>query len=59
MGLFGALVGTLIETVTLPVAVVKDAFTMGGVMDGENDTYDCAGTYTAKKLEQIKDEASG
>lgn len=48
MGLFSALVGGAIETIKLPVAVLKDVVTFGNF--GEE-------TYTAKQLEQIKREA--
>lgn len=53
MGLFGALVGTLVEVVKLPVAVVKDVVTMGNVQNIHEDTY------TEQALDKIKDEASG
>ena len=48
MGLFSALVGGAIETIKLPVAVVKDAATLCNFGDG---------SYTAKQLEKIKREA--
>lgn len=51
MSLFGALVRTAVNVVTLPVAVVKDVVTLGGVATGEDKTY------IEKKLEQIKEEA--
>lgn len=50
MGIFGAVVGTLIETVKLPVAVVKDVVTLGGALNEH-------GSYTGEQLEKIKDEA--
>jgi hypothetical protein len=51
MKLFGQLVNTLVNVATLPVAVVKDVFTLGGVATG-ND-----GSYTAEQMQRIKDEA--
>lgn len=53
MSLFGALIGTLVETVTLPIAVAKDVLTLGNVANHLDE--DC---YTKQKLEQIKREAS-
>jgi hypothetical protein len=50
MGLFGKIVKTAINVATLPVAVTKDIFTLGGSSGG-------TGSYTVKKLEQIKEEA--
>lgn len=50
MGLFGKIVATAINVATLPVAVTKDVFTLGGSAGG-------TGSYTVKKLQQIKDEA--
>jgi hypothetical protein len=52
MGLFGALVRTAVNVVTLPVAVAKDVITLGGVAS------DNGRSYTVEKLKQIKDEAS-
>jgi hypothetical protein len=52
MGLFGKLVATAINVATLPVAVVKDVLTLGGVSTkGEFQPY------IVDKLKQIKDEA--
>ena len=51
MSLFGKLVRTTINVVTLPVAVVKDAFTIGGIATEQRKPY------TVQKLQQIKDEA--
>lgn len=50
MGLFGKIVATAINVATLPVAVAKDVVTLGGSAGG-------TGSYTVKKLQQIKDEA--
>jgi hypothetical protein len=53
MSLFGALVRTTINVVTLPVAVAKDAIcVLADAADGKDP-----GTRTAKKIQQIKDEA--
>jgi hypothetical protein len=51
MGLFGALIRTTVNVVTLPVSVVADIVTLGDAGGDE------AGTYTTRKLQQIKDEA--
>jgi hypothetical protein len=54
MGLFGKLVATAINVATLPVAVAKDVITLGNAANaGGSDR----GTFTGKKLQQIKDEA--
>lgn len=50
MGLFGKLVSTAVNVVTLPVAVAKDVVTLGNVGDRK-------GSFTGQKLQQIKDEA--
>lgn len=51
MKLFGQLVRTVVNVAQLPVAVIKDVVTLGGVIS-ENGR-----TYTAKQLEKIKEEA--
>jgi hypothetical protein len=51
MGLFRAIVGVVIETATLPLAVAADIITLGDVGGTE-------GTFTSRKIEKIKDEAS-
>ena len=51
MKLFAQLVRTAVNVVGLPVAVVKDVFTLGGVAT-ENPT-----TYTVEQLQRLKDEA--
>lgn len=51
MGLFGKLVATAVNVATLPVAVVKDVVTLGGVARYPQ------GSYIVEKLEQIKEEA--
>lgn len=50
MGLFGKIVATAVNVATLPVAVAKDVFTLGGSAGG-------TGSYMVKKVQQIKDEA--
>lgn len=52
MKIFGQLVRTVVNVATLPVAVVKDVFTLGGVATENGQPY------TVEKLKQIKDEAS-
>jgi hypothetical protein len=51
MSLFGKIVRTAINVATLPMAVTKDVFTLGGVARYPS------GSYTVEKLKQIKDEA--
>lgn len=53
MSLFGQLVRTAVNVATLPVAVVKDVATMGGIATGKRTPY------TQEHLEKIKDEAEG
>ena len=50
MGLFGTLLRTTIHVVTLPVDVVKDVATMGGVLTDEREPY------TVKKAKKIKED---
>ena len=50
MSLFGKLVKTTINVgIGLPVALLKDALTLGNVSDGEH--------FTSQQLQKIKDEA--
>lgn len=51
MGLFSAIVKTTIETVTLPVAVVKDVVTLGNSAPGIADD---PRPYIVQKLDDIK-----
>ncbi len=51
MGLFSALVKTAIETVQLPIAVVKDVVTLGGEMTDNGESY------TKEQLREIKKAA--
>lgn len=51
MSFFGALVRTVVNVATLPVAVAKDIVTLGNSYNGEDMTA------TERKLKQIKDEA--
>lgn len=57
MGLFGNIVKTAVNVATLPLAVVKDVATCGGVMNDENPDQRASETYPGKKLQKIKDEA--
>ena len=50
MGLFGNILGTIIDTATLPISIIKDVATMGGELTDNN------GTYTQKKVEKIQDD---
>jgi hypothetical protein len=51
MGLFSALVKVTIDTVTLPVAIIKDVVTLGGVATDQRKPY------TVQKLDKIKEDA--
>lgn len=51
MSLFGKIVNTVVNMAVLPVAVVKDFGTLGGIATGQKKPY------TAKQLQKIKDEA--
>ena len=53
MGFFDALVRTVVNVATLPVDIVKDVATFGGIFTDQEKPY------TVQKLEQIKDEAMG
>ena len=39
MGLFGSLIKAAVNVATIPVAVTKDVFTLGNVLDGDPFTY--------------------
>jgi hypothetical protein len=49
--LFGQLIRTTVNLVTLPIAVAKDIGTLGGVATDQREPY------TVQKLRQLKDEA--
>jgi len=51
MGLFSALVKITIDTVILPIEIVKDVVTLGGVATEQDKPY------TVQRLEQIKKDA--
>jgi hypothetical protein len=51
VSLFGAIVKTVVNVVTLPVAVVKDVVTLGNIASGDEP-------YTIQKIQQIKEEAN-
>jgi hypothetical protein len=50
MGLFGKLLKTTFDVVTLPVDIVKDVTTVGGMLTDENKSY------TAQKFERLGDD---
>lgn len=52
MSLFGKIIATAINVATLPIDVVKDVVTLGGI-----STKGEFSPYLAEKLKQIKDEA--
>jgi hypothetical protein len=51
MKLFGQAVRTLVNVAALPVAVVKDVYTLGGTASEQNQTY------TQQQLQKIATEA--
>ena len=51
MTLFGKLVKTAVNVAILPVEVVKDVVTLGGVVTEQQKSY------TMRQLEKIKEEA--
>ena len=50
MSLFGKLLKTTFDVVTLPVSIVKDVATMGGVLTDEDESY------TSQKLDRLNDD---
>lgn len=52
MKLFGQLIRTVVNVALLPVAVVKDVYTLGGVATDNGEPY------TLEALKKLKDEAS-
>ena len=50
MGLFGKLLKTSFDVVTIPVDIVKDVATMGGILTDENKPY------TAQKFDRLGDD---
>lgn len=50
MGLFGKILKTVITVVETPVAIVKDVATLGGTLEGNDETY------TKKKLRELQDD---
>jgi len=51
MGLFGKVTQGLIDTVLVPVDVVKDIVTLGGVNTDQEEPY------TLEKIKKLKDKA--
>ena len=50
MGLFGKILGTALDVVTAPIAVVKDAIPgAGGCIDGNR-------SHTGRKIEEVSDD---
>ena len=47
MALFGKILGTVFDTVTSPIEIVKDIGTMGGVLTDEDEPY------TLKRLKKL------
>lgn len=57
MGLFGKLLKTGIDLVTLPIDVVKDTVTMGGAATEEESAIKKKLERLAEDVEEIRDEA--
>lgn len=58
MGFFGKILDATINVALTPVDVVKDVVTMGGVLDGQEETYTAQRLKKAvKKVEQAGDDA--
>jgi hypothetical protein len=53
MGLLCKLLKTTIDVVTLPIDVVKDITTLGGILTDENKPY------TSQKFEKLNDDLEG
>lgn len=51
MKLFGQLMRTVVNTIMLPVEVVKDVATLGGVLTDERHSY------TRQRLEKLAEDA--
>jgi hypothetical protein len=51
MKIFGQVIRTVVNTALLPVALVKDVVTLGGVVDDHGESY------TAEAVERLKQEA--
>jgi len=51
MSIFGKLLKTGFDLATMPVDVVKDVATLGGVLTGERETY------TGQKLKRLERDA--
>jgi hypothetical protein len=52
MKIFGQIVRTVVNVAALPVEVVRDVVTLGGIVTEEDKPY------TIQRLEQLKKEAS-
>ncbi len=50
MSFLGKVLGVVVDTVKVPIAVVEDVVTLGGVANGKNRTY------TGKALEELEDD---
>lgn len=57
MGLFSSLVDAATSVVAVPVAVVKDAVTLGGLATGQRETYtEKQARKAAEAVEEVADE---
>ena len=50
MGLFGKLLKTTFDVVTLPISIVKDVVTLGGALTDQDDPY------TLRHLSDVDDD---
>lgn len=53
MGMFGKLIGAVIDTAMVPVEIVKDVATLGGAITDEEKAY------TLQRLERAQRKVSG
>ena len=51
MCMFRQIVNAIADTVTAPIEVVKDAVTLGGLINGKDESY------TSKRLKKLADDA--
>lgn len=49
MGFFGKLIKATVQTVLVPVNVVKDVVTMGGVLTDKEEPYTCASSSASSR----------
>ena len=50
MGIFGKIIGTVLDVVEIPIAIIKDTATLGSTLTDEGEPY------TMRKLKEIADD---